>query len=69
MKLGSVVAMVEVDDGGVACCHGIRAGDQLVEVNHIGLAGDRDPLEFAQRLISSAAKTISLCVRRQVGVA
>ena len=52
----------------MACCHGVRLGDEVVEVNHISLAGDRDPLEFATRLISSAAKTVTLSVRRQVGV-
>ena len=37
------------------------------QVNNINLCSDRDPLEFASRLLDYAAQNITLTIRRQVG--
>ena len=56
--------------------HGHEMEEELVEteaahppqVNSINLCSDKDPLEFASRLLDSAAQNISLTIRRQVWV-
>lgn len=40
----------------------------LLQVNHIKLDSDQDPLHFAERLLHSASQTVTLSIKRQASL-
>lgn len=65
IKIGLAIVVRELTESGNAFQHGMRIGDEIYEVNRIKLDSDREPLQFAQRMLQSASQMVTLSIKRQ----